>query len=409
MLALVAFGFVLFNGVYGEANISISGNVMTKPSPSPGLDPNKWVNISLTCVGDKGLSYFITNHLNWIFESNVDGNVTQLTKQSFYNTTADYKYELEYREISVTDGYFFKMNIYNVGYSDDGTYSCVLYRPDKSIIVKKDANVTVIHPVDNVKMSLRKNENDSNQMDLTQHIKEGKYTIQCKVTGSNPPPVIDLTLVNGRSRHVNKELIKTVKDRRVAFTTTATMYDTLLLKGNRTFICSANLPNDVLQKYPEFHSVNTAIQVNVITTTPIITCNSPSSKDGEFAAQCQLKSHDQLFCDDASLVTMHNGRNMTYEGNHTSPGINISCTAANQTALTVNLQISKQKVMEVKQIVVRYSMTAEYEVPFYDATTTTTKSTTKDHRSAATAVGKLETYLSQLLVILVSTTCIAMW
>ncbi|XP_052778955.1 uncharacterized protein LOC128216190 isoform X4 [Mya arenaria] len=285
-----------------EATISVNQAIVVKPTPNPLTDPADRVDITLQCIGSRtDLSYYIKNHINWSFTSTSTRNVKKLSMQSF-SLESDVpmaKYNLLYEEIAT--GYAFTLKISGVTYSDDGIYTCSLLQGGTTVIDQKTVQVTVVHPVDSVKLSLKQGDNElfsamqpAGVNEAANKLKPGNYKAMCQAEGSNPEPEIHL-MMNGEKYSGAPTTMKSIIDnqRPSYMKKIDKMYDLTHREMEQVLSCEANIPGEMYQ--PQVASMKLKVQI----VKPTIDCENITRSIGDnyVPIECTITSQSDVMCE----------------------------------------------------------------------------------------------------------------
>ncbi|XP_052779028.1 uncharacterized protein LOC128216190 isoform X5 [Mya arenaria] len=284
-----------------EATISVNQAIVVKPTPNPLTDPADRVDITLQCIGSRtDLSYYIKNQTFWTFTSSA-GQMKNITYNSFYlhDSVDETKHSLQYSQEA--NGYHFILSILGVTYSDDGIYTCSLLQGGTTVIDQKTVQVTVVHPVDSVKLSLKQGDNElfsamqpAGVNEAANKLKPGNYKAMCQAEGSNPEPEIHL-MMNGEKYSGAPTTMKSIIDnqRPSYMKKIDKMYDLTHREMEQVLSCEANIPGEMYQ--PQVASMKLKVQI----VKPTIDCENITRSIGDnyVPIECTITSQSDVMCE----------------------------------------------------------------------------------------------------------------
>ncbi|XP_052778883.1 uncharacterized protein LOC128216190 isoform X3 [Mya arenaria] len=290
-----------------EATISVNQAIVVKPTPNPLTDPADRVDITLQCIGSRtDLSYYIKNQVSWSY-TDISGTTIKLT-DGFYPDKAaadtyfngqDSKFKFEYAPDAA--GYSFTLQLKGVTYSDDGIYTCSLLQGGTTVIDQKTVQVTVVHPVDSVKLSLKQGDNElfsamqpAGVNEAANKLKPGNYKAMCQAEGSNPEPEIHL-MMNGEKYSGAPTTMKSIIDnqRPSYMKKIDKMYDLTHREMEQVLSCEANIPGEMYQ--PQVASMKLKVQI----VKPTIDCENITRSIGDnyVPIECTITSQSDVMCE----------------------------------------------------------------------------------------------------------------
>ncbi|XP_052778820.1 uncharacterized protein LOC128216190 isoform X2 [Mya arenaria] len=291
-----------------EATISVNQAIVVKPTPNPLTDPADRVDITLQCIGSRtDLSYYIKNQITWEFKDHKEKKRNLTT--GFYpaESSAEYfrvdsgnpHYDLTYT--AEGNGFKFALKIIRVTYSDDGIYTCSLLQGGTTVIDQKTVQVTVVHPVDSVKLSLKQGDNElfsamqpAGVNEAANKLKPGNYKAMCQAEGSNPEPEIHL-MMNGEKYSGAPTTMKSIIDnqRPSYMKKIDKMYDLTHREMEQVLSCEANIPGEMYQ--PQVASMKLKVQI----VKPTIDCENITRSIGDnyVPIECTITSQSDVMCE----------------------------------------------------------------------------------------------------------------
>ncbi|WAQ95088.1 hypothetical protein MAR_007559 [Mya arenaria] len=320
-----------------EATISVNQAIVVKPTPNPLTNPGDRVDITLQCICSRtDLSYYIKNKVIWNFTSNVDGKNHPVTT-SFYKYSGSESayapkhfgkghFDFEYMPDPASGEMTFILKINGVTYSDDGVYTCSLLQGGTTVIDQKTVQVTVVHPVDSVNLSLKQGDNELFKIHLMMNGE--KY--------SNAPITMKSVIDNQRPSYM-KKIDKT--------------YDLTHREMEQVLSCEANIPGGMYQ--PQVASMKLKVQI----VKPTIDCENITRSIGDnyVSIECTITSQSDVMCEMVSWQFADRNEVITLGEAVKDPEqkydiVKAECTAVDEKTAKTTLTIYKANAAHFKAV-----------------------------------------------------------
>ncbi|XP_052760871.1 uncharacterized protein LOC128203454 isoform X1 [Mya arenaria] len=353
-----------------EATISVNQAIVVKPTPNPLTNPGDRVDITLQCICSRtDLSYYIKNKVIWNFTSNVDGKNHPVTT-SFYKYSGSESayapkhfgkghFDFEYMPDPASGEMTFILKINGVTYSDDGVYTCSLLQGGTTVIDQKTVQVTVVHPVDSVNLSLKQGDNElfsamqpAGVNEAANKLKPGNYTAMCQAEGSNPEPEIHL-MMNGEKYSNAPITMKSVIDnqRPSYMKKIDKTYDLTHREMEQVLSCEANIPGGMYQ--PQVASMKLKVQI----VKPTIDCENITRSIGDnyVSIECTITSQSDVMCEMVSWQFADRNEVITLGEAVKDPEqkydiVKAECTAVDEKTAKTTLTIYKANAAHFKAV-----------------------------------------------------------
>ncbi|XP_052760948.1 uncharacterized protein LOC128203454 isoform X2 [Mya arenaria] len=306
----------------------------------------------------------LLDRVSWSY-TDISGTTIKLT-DGFYPDKAaadtyfngqDSIFKFEYAPDAA--GYSFTLQLKGVTYSDDGVYTCSLLQGGTTVIDQKTVQVTVVHPVDSVNLSLKQGDNElfsamqpAGVNEAANKLKPGNYTAMCQAEGSNPEPEIHL-MMNGEKYSNAPITMKSVIDnqRPSYMKKIDKTYDLTHREMEQVLSCEANIPGGMYQ--PQVASMKLKVQI----VKPTIDCENITRSIGDnyVSIECTITSQSDVMCEMVSWQFADRNEVITLGEAVKDPEqkydiVKAECTAVDEKTAKTTLTIYKANAAHFKAV-----------------------------------------------------------